>query len=185
MTESTRLTDPDLDADERLARPEPPTAPLRVAGFLSTAIGGAMMGIGSLMLWVTIHDPHDVKGVLDLVYKGIDVRNGKMTLAAAAVLLIGLLVLRAARSRGTREIVAIVMVVAAVAGLAFSGAFLVDGGHRYFIQPTDAAKLGAGVLITLAGAVVGLLGAILDVAWSVSPQPGAAQADSGDVVSGG
>jgi hypothetical protein len=177
MTESTGTTDPDLDLDtgEPVARPVPPTAPLRVAGFLATAIGGAMMGIGSLMLWATIHDPHDLNGGLDLVYKGIDVRNGKMTLAAAAVLLIGLMVLRVARSRGTREIVAVVMVVAAVAGLAFSGAFLVDGGHRFFIQATDTAKLGAGVLIALAGAVVGLLGAILDVAWSVSPQPGSVE----------
>ena len=171
MTESTRLTDPDLDADERLARPEPPTAPLRVAGFLSTAIGGAMMGIGSLMLWVTIHDPHDVKGVLDLVYKGIDTRNGKMALAAAAVLLVGVMILRVVRSGSARKVVAIAMIAAAVGGLAYTVAFLVDAGQRYLGNPGYTAKLGIGVLITLAGAVVGLLGAILDLAWAVSPQP--------------
>jgi hypothetical protein len=172
MTESTGTADPDLETFERAPSPMPPTAPLRVAGFLATAIGAAMMGAGSVMLWATIHDPHDLNGGLDLVYKGIDVRNGKMTLAAAAVLLVGLMVLRVVRSRIARELVAIVMVVAAVAGLAFSGAFLVDGGHRFFVEPTDSAVLGVGVLVTLAGAVVGLLGAILDVGWSVSPQAG-------------
>ena len=61
------------------------------------------------------------------------------------------------------------MVLAAVIGVAFSVSFLADGGHRFFMQPTDTGTLGIGVLITLAGAVVALLGAILDLAWSVAP----------------
>ena len=143
--------------------------PLRVAGFLATVIGAALMGGGSVMQWATIHDPNDANKVLDLVYKGTDVRNGKVALGAAAVLLVGVMVLRGLRSRSTQEAVAVVMVIAAVMGIAFSGAFLVDAGHRFFIQPTDINSLGVGVLITLAGAVVGLLGAILDLAWSVAP----------------
>jgi hypothetical protein len=150
--------------------PAGPKAPLRAAGFLATVIGAALMGLGSVMLWATIHDPNDLNGGLDLVYKGIDTRNGKVTLLAAAVLLIGVVVLRRLRSNAAQKALAGVMIVAAFAGLAFSGAFLVDGGHRYMIQPTDQAKLGVGVLIALAGSLVGVLGALLDLAWAIAPE---------------
>jgi hypothetical protein len=146
-----------------------PKAPLRAAGFLATVIGAVLMGVGSVMMWATIHDPNDLNGGLDLVYKGIDTRNGKLTLLAAAVLLVGVVALRRLRSSTAQKALAAVMIVAAFAGLAFSGAFLVDGGHRYMIQPTDQAKLGIGVLIALAGSVVGVLGAILDLAWAAAP----------------
>ena len=48
-----------------------------MAGFLATVIGAALMAGGSLMQWATIHDPNAANKVLDLVYKGTDVRNGK------------------------------------------------------------------------------------------------------------
>lgn len=147
-----------------------PKAPLRAAGFLATVIGAALMGIGSMMLWATIHDPNDLNGGLDLVYKGIDTRNGKITLLAAVVLLVGVVVLRRLRSPAATKALAGVMILAAFAGLAYAGAFLVDGAHRYMIQPADEAKLGLGVLVALAGSVVGVLGAILDLAWAVAPE---------------
>jgi peptidoglycan/LPS O-acetylase OafA/YrhL len=169
VTEPSGTVDPVAETIEGEPAPVPATAPLRAAGFLATVLGAALMGGGSLMHWATIHDPNDLNGSLDLKFDGIDIRNGKMALGAAAVLLVGLMALRAVRSRSTQETVAVVMVVAAVVGIAFSGAFLVDGGHRFFVQPTDIGTLGVGVLMTLAGAVVGLLGAILDLAWSVAP----------------
>ncbi len=162
------IASPDAADDVRM--PTGPKGPLRAAGFLATVIGAALMGIGSVMLWATIHDPSDLNGGLDLVYKGIDTRNGKITLVAAVVLLIGVVVLRRMRSPAGQKALAVVMIVAAVAGLAYSGAFLVDGAHRYMIQPTDEAKLGVGVLVALAGAIVGLLGAILDLAWAAAPE---------------
>jgi FtsH-binding integral membrane protein len=166
------MDEPSGALGSRIETPAPapsPADPLRVAGFLATVIGAALMGGGSVMQWASIHDPNAANHVLDLVYKGTDVRNGKVALGAAAVLLVGVMVLRGMRSRSSQEAVAVVMVIAAVMAVAFSGAFLVDAGHRYFIQPTDVGTLGAGVLITLAGAVVGLLGGILDLAWAVAP----------------
>jgi hypothetical protein len=169
MPEPSDLADPAAETIDDAPTPVSVTAPLRVAGFLATVLGAALMGGGSLMHWVTIHDPSDVNGVLDPKFKGIDIRNGRLALGAAAVLLFGLMVLRVSRSRSTQETVAMVMVVAAVIGIAFSGAFLVDAGHRFITVPTETGVLGFGVLMTLAGAVVGLLGAILDLAWSVAP----------------
>jgi hypothetical protein len=170
MTDPTATSGAPAETLDDAPSPAGPRAPLRAAGFLATVIGAALMGVGSAMLWATIHDPNDLNGGLDLVYKGIDTRNGKITLLAAAVLLIGVLALRTMRSRAAQKALAVVMIVAAVLGLAFSGAFLVDGAHRFMIQATDIATLGIGVLIALAGAVVGLLGAILDLAWSVAPE---------------
>jgi hypothetical protein len=176
MIEPTDTADPTVEpGDESLGDEGPSPAalsaatPLRVAGFLATVLGAAMMGGGALLHWVTVHDPNDINGGLDLNFKGIDVRNGKMALGAAAVLLVGLVVLRAMRSRPAQEAAATVMILASLVGLLYAGAFLVDGGHRYFLLPSDIGTLGLGVLLTLAGAVVALLGAILDLAWSVSP----------------
>ena len=171
MIEPTDTADPTVEPTDEGPSPAAVSAatPLRVAGFLATVLGAAMMGGGSLLHWATLHDPNDIDGGLDLNFKGIDVRNGKMALEAAAVLLVGLVVLRAARSRPAQETVATLMILASLVGLAYAGAFLVDGGHRFFILPTDIGTMGIGVLLTLAGAVVALLGAILDLAWSVSP----------------
>lgn len=175
MTESTSTTDPDTTTDGSAASgiSTGTTTPLRVTGFFATVVGAALMGAGALMQWLTVdlHSPGDVTGVLNNHYKGIDTRNGKMALAAAAALLVGVMILRVVRSGSARRIVAIVMIAGAVGGLAYAGAFLVDAGQRYVVTPGYTAKLGIGVLITLAGAVVGLLGAILDLAWAVSPQP--------------
>ena len=175
MTESTRTTDPDPATDESTVSRVTAgvTTPLRVTGFFATVIGAALMGVGALLQWLTVdlHSPGDVTGVLNNHYKGIDTRNGKMALAAAAVLLVGVMILRVVRSGSARKVVAIAMIAAAVGGLAYTVAFLVDAGQRYLGNPGYTAKLGIGVLITLAGAVVGLLGAILDLAWAVSPQP--------------
>jgi peptidoglycan/LPS O-acetylase OafA/YrhL len=169
MDEPSGIPDPAVGTIDDAPAPPSEATPLRVAGFLATVLGAALMGGGAVTHWATIHDPNDINRGLDLIYKGTDVRNGKIALGAAALLLVGLMVLRVLRSRRAQAVVAIVMVAAAVLGIAFSGAFLVDAGHRYFIQPTDIGTLGFGVLMTLAGAVVALLGAILDLAWSVSP----------------
>lgn len=169
MTEPTDTADPAAHAVGGEPVPLSPTAPLRVAGFLATVLGAALMGAGATMHWLTVHDPNDVTRSLDLIYKGTDIRNGKVALVTAAVLLVGLVALRALRSRVAQGSLAVLMLLAALAGIAYAGAFLVDAGHRFFVQPTDKGTLGIGVLITLAGAVVALLGAILDLVWSVAP----------------
>lgn len=171
MSESSGTAEPPATAIGGAPTPVSQTAPLRVGGFLATVLGAALMGGGSLTQWVVVdlHSPGDVEGILNNRFKGIDIRNGKVAIGAAAVLLVGLMVLRVSRSRTTQEMVATLMILAAVAGGAFTIAFLVDGGHRFIATPGYTATLGAGVLMTLAGAVVGLLGAILDLAWSVAP----------------
>jgi len=172
-TDTTHAGNPAVETSEGAPAPAPASeaTPLRVAGFLSTVLGAALMGSGALMHWlsVDVHLPNDVTGVLNPQFKGIDTGNGKMALLAAAVLLIGLMALRVVRSFALQERLAVGMVVAAGLGIAFSGVFLVNGGHRLATAPTDSTALGIGVIVTLAGAVVGLVGAILDLAWSVAP----------------
>lgn len=171
MTEPTDTADPAVDAVDGEPVPLSPTAPLRVAGFLATVLGAALMGGGATMHWVTVNYALAGQGheILNPQYKGTDISNGKVVLVAAAALLLGFMALRALRSRHAQGAVAGLMVIAAVIGVAFSVSFLADGGHRLLVQPTDTATLGVGVLITLAGAVVALLGAILDLVWSVAP----------------
>jgi hypothetical protein len=152
-------------------------SPLRLAGFLGTAIGAAMLGIASVMTWVTVSlqsAPQAQPGV----YKGLDLAQGKICLAMALVLLVGLMALRGARSRKTEKIIATVMIVAALLGLAFAGSAILSGFSSLKTAPGDTVHRGAGMFIAAAGGVIATLGAILDLAWAVAPAPGAPAAET-------
>src|SRR3989337_1721714 len=77
---------------------------LRLAGFLTLAAGGAMLGIGAIRTWGSVGLSAEVAptGAVAGAIPGIDVGEGKLALAAAAVVLIGILALRLTRSAATR-----------------------------------------------------------------------------------
>ena len=150
-------------------------SPLRLAGFLGTALGAAMLGIGSVMTWVTLSGG---PAALDRVYKGLDLAQGKLCLAAAFVLLVGLMALRGAGSRRAQKIIATVMIVAALLGLAFAGSALLSSFSSLPERVVgDQLHRGFGMFLAAAGGVVAVFGAVLDLAWAVAPVEGAAPAE--------
>ncbi len=149
-------------------------SPLRLAGFLATALGAAMLGIGSVMTWVTLSVPGGPASI-NGVYKGLDLTQGKICLAAAIVLLVGLMALRGARSRRAQRTIATVMIVAALLGLAFAGSAILSS-FASIRNPGDQLQRGFGMFLAAAGGVVATLGAVLDLAWAVAPVEGSSPA---------
>jgi hypothetical protein len=148
-------------------------SPLRLAGFLGTALGALLLGLGSVMTWITIHDPADVHGALDRVYRGLDLWQGKVAIACALVLLVGLMALRGARTRTGEKAIAVVMIVAAVIGFACAFEALL-ASFSGLAAPGDQVRRGAGIFVAMAGGVLAVLGAVLDLAWAVAPAGGSA-----------
>jgi hypothetical protein len=144
-------------------------SPLRLAGFLGTVLGALGMGVATVLTWLTVHDAAGSSTVLDRVYVGLDLTAGKAVVIAAMVLLIGLMALRGARTRPAQKVIAIVMLVAAIAGLAFALVILIGGGASYAEGGQDSVGRGPGLYLAVAGGVVGVFGAVLDVAWAVAP----------------
>jgi hypothetical protein len=73
---------------------------LRVAGFVSTAAGALLAGVGSTLVWTTAGLRQDTQGVLDLRFHGLDLVEGIVALLVAAATLAGLLALRRLRGNG-------------------------------------------------------------------------------------
>jgi hypothetical protein len=162
--------------------------PLRLAGFIATALGAVLIAVGSLQTWVTISG-----GGLSSPSPGTDLLDGKVTLAAGLVLLIGILALRLAQG-GARRLVAILLVLAALVALAIGvndairlktrfQSIAVDriavGVARSHGLPMDAARnlvreqadrlirteAGVGLWLVIAGGAIGVAGGLLDLAW--------------------
>jgi hypothetical protein len=150
-------------------------SPLRLAGFLGTALGAAMLGIGSVMTWVTLAVAGGFTNI-NGVYKGLDLTQGKVCLAAALVLLVGLMALRGAQSRRAQKVIATVMIVAALLGLASAGSAILSSFDS-IRGPGDQLHRGFGMFLAAAGGVVASFGAVLDLAWAVAPEGGAASVD--------
>jgi hypothetical protein len=153
-------------------------SPLRLAGFLATALGALGLGVGSVLLWVTVPLPEGLVGDADVAYKGLDIGGGKVALAAALVLLVGLMALRGARSRLAEKAISIVMIVAAVAGTMGAFYVLIFANGRYGLPDQPDVTRGLGVFVAAAGGIVAILGAVLDLAWAVAPIQGADAADA-------
>jgi hypothetical protein len=163
-------------AGPRIAAP----SPLRLSGFLGTALGALLLGIGSILVWVTVHDVRDANGVLDRIYKGLDLTEGKVALVVAFVLLVGLMALRGARSRGSERTIATAMIVAAIVGTAFAGSALFSSFSGLAGAPQDQIHRGIGVIVATAGGVVAFLGTVLDLAWAVAPDAPTADGDAAE-----
>jgi hypothetical protein len=73
---------------------------LRVAGFVLTAAGALLAGIGSTLVWTTAGLRQDTQGVLDLEFRGLDMVEGIVALVVAGATLAGLVALRRLREMG-------------------------------------------------------------------------------------
>ena len=170
----------------------PPAMGLRIAGFLAAAAGALAIGIGAVLIWVTV----GLRTIgVETASPGVDLIEGKIALALAVIMLIAVLVARAGAG-GARNAAAVIVLVAGLGAAATAAAFLATASSRYSAVETDetaealAGSLGLpvetvreqlaasaetlgdytdtgpGVYVTLAGGVVGFAGGVLTLAWA-------------------
>jgi hypothetical protein len=116
-------------------------------------VGGALVGIGSALTWVTVD-----LGFAEFSTTGLDTTDGKLTAAAALVIVTSGIVL--AFTRGTMRAVASIVGLAATA---FAAIVLIndylDVRERIASTPADqaTATVGIGVWVSSIGCLLALL----------------------------
>ncbi len=108
--------------------------PLRLAGFLATAVGSSLTALAAVQTWVIATPPGDAG--TDPV-AGTDMLQGKVTALLGVAILVSILALRLMGSVERRRVVAIAILIGAVVATltAFSASMNVRG--RYFSDNVD------------------------------------------------
>jgi hypothetical protein len=179
---------------------------LRVVGFLLAAAGALAIGVGAVLIWVTV----GLRTIgVESASPGVDLTEGKIALALAVVMLVAVLVARAGAS-GARTVAAVIVLAAGVGAVATAGAFLTTASSRYSAVETDEVAeriaeqsglpfetvrerlaasaetlghytdTGPGVYVALAGGVVGSAGGVLTLAWASRRRRNDASAVAGE-----
>jgi hypothetical protein len=171
---------------------------LRLAGFLTLAAGGAMLGIGATRTWgsVGLSAEIDPTRAITAAIPGVDVWEGKLALAAAVVVLIGMLALRLTRNPATRQSIAVTITIVGFGAAALALTAALDAPDR-FVQtegldayarvlseelalPFDQVRADiedvfledllvetdAGIWLVVAGGTLAGIGGILSIAWA-------------------
>ncbi len=194
MSDEPGQTRQDADAIEG-SGPDHGSGRLRSAAFLCTVIAGFVTGMGALLTWTTFGLTDRNAAVLDQVYKGVDLTEGKIALGGALVMLVGVMAFRGLARPG-RIAVSTLIIVAGIVTVGVSGATLVTAGSRLrngFVDDMMAASpgrgsgtadgdaqrrrledlvetsLGAGVWLALAGGFLGFVGGTLSLAYATRP----------------
>ncbi len=157
-------------------------SPLRLWGFLLTAIGGALIAFGSIGNWAAISLGNSVENAVPT--KGIDVWQGTASLILGVMIVIGILALRFVRPK-RRNAMAIAIVIAGLAALAL-GLWVVLAlksvvrdtgvdalakvyGRQEVLKTMSkegiAVKAQIGLWMTVAGGVLATAGGLVDLAW--------------------
>jgi hypothetical protein len=166
--------------------------PLRLFGFLFTAVGGLLIALGAISDWATVVF---LGGAFpDSAAKGIDVVEGKVALGLGIFLLVAIVAMRLAGSLGARRAIALLMTASALTVLAIGvvdivraqdrfGGYTVDQTAKQLAsdsgQPLDKVRasvegviaregsidLGLGLWLVVAGGAIGTIGGLLDIAW--------------------
>jgi len=177
------------------ARPDP----LRLWGFVCTAFGALLAGIGATRDWAVVGFPGDVHGRLDVPFKGVDVWEGKVVLAAALLALLSTIAMRLVHRAWTRLALAAVVIGLGALIMAMSISVAVrpearlGGGDSIDAIAANFAEqlgeepalirdqlekefgaalrvdLGAGIWLALGGGVLTVVGGALSLAWARRP----------------
>ena len=167
-------------------------SPLRLWGFVLTVLGGALVAFGSIGTWAAVTLGGTTTGAVPT--KGVDLWQGKLTLALGAVIVVAILALRSVAPH-RRKAVAIGILLAAAVALAVAvwcavalSSIVHDTGVDQLITlvatqlhlSADEAtrevmaalarvgidvKAQSGLWLTLAGAAIALVGGVVDLAW--------------------
>jgi hypothetical protein len=106
-----------------------PPSSLRLTGFLLTVVGALLLGVGSLLTWVTVGLAGQSQ--LDSVTVGVDILDGKLVLACAVILLLCVLATRMATEPTMRTALAAAIVVGGVVAASVAVVFLVTAHGRF------------------------------------------------------
>jgi hypothetical protein len=109
---------------------------LRFAAFALTAVGALLMGIGSVLTWVTVgfSDPLSIR----TVSPGTDLSAGLVALIAAVVILV-LVIMSRVIAGPARRAMAVVIIAAATISTALTAWFVVAAPDHY--SPIDDESL--------------------------------------------
>ena len=178
--------------------------PLRLFGFIFTALGGLLIALGSISDWATVvflDQTFDDSGT-----PGIDLAEGKVVLGLGILMLVGIVAMRVARTVGVRRLFAIGICIAAVVAISVAVFDVVRADDRFggyavdrlakelsdtqglsleqarndveaFIEREGSIDIGFGLWLVLAGGGLGLVGGLLDLAWVGRQLPRAAAED--------
>jgi hypothetical protein len=168
----------------------------RVAGFALTVAGAFIAGIGTTLVWTSTGLRTDVRGVLDLEFRGLDLAEGVVASVIAALALVALVALGRVQERA-RARVAIGLLLAGVALVALpawvalrakeraidevarivaetAGVTIEEATDRVRTDPDLAVRAEtAGVWPSIAGGALVMLGTGTILAWARRPQRGA------------
>jgi hypothetical protein len=166
--------------------------PLRLFGFVFTALGGLLIALGSISDWATVVFLGQT--FPDSATPGIDVPEGKLVLALGVLMLVGIVAMRLARTIGIRRLLAGGICIAAAAAITVAAFDVVRADDRFggyavdklaeqlsassglpleqarnrveaFIGTEGSIDIGLGLWLVLSGGVLGLVGGLLDLAW--------------------
>jgi hypothetical protein len=166
-------------------------SPLRLWGFLLTVLGGGLIAVGSISDWAAISLGSTTLNAVPT--KGIDVWQGKATLALGVLIVVAILGLRVVRAE-RRGIVAVGIVVLAVAASGIAVWSLTspesvagDTGVSAIAKAAEEAGMSAassrqiiaqlmdrfgieiqaqaGLWFVIAGGVLAIVGGLVDLLW--------------------
>jgi hypothetical protein len=172
------------------------TSTLRLAGFVLTVGGGALVVLGSLLDWISVGLRGDAAGGFTVSTPGIDLNAGLAALALGALAILAIVALRLSHSTMLRRLVAI-GVIAVGLGAAAIGIYEMSGARDRFLfsgvrplaehfsevqglpqndQLADQVReqlrqdgfveLKIGLYVVIAGGVLTAIGGVLDFAWA-------------------
>lgn len=169
-------------------------APLRLVGFVCTAIGALLVGLGATEDWATVHVP-GVTGTPISPFKGVDVWEGKVALFAGITILVLVIVSRLLAGRTAARGAAALIVVLGLGAAALAASdvarantrFRADDGLERIarsvsdqlglpfedvlaqlkrVGPKLEIRAASGAYVTIAGGVLAAIGGILGFAWA-------------------
>jgi hypothetical protein len=129
---------------------------IRLWGFLFLVAGAIVTGLGAVLDWAILGFPGDEQGTLDVAVKGVDVWEGKVVLASAALALVGMLAMRLVERTGTRRAIAFGIATLGVPGVRGG----VAGGSRHSDRRRRSAS---GMAVDLGSAGWRSLEVLIDV----------------------
>jgi hypothetical protein len=156
------------------------TTPARLAAFASTAVGGVLIGLGSVMTWATVSLRGGSGPPVD--GRGTDALQGALVLALGVGIVLAFLLLTVVPAPFRRIIGAAIVVAALVSGgLTLTTLSDLDGTVGLGAVEREAGELsddlarelrrltsterGPGGLVALAGSAIALAGGVLTLRW--------------------
>ena len=163
-----------------------PSSTTRLVGGLLVGFGGLLMCVGALMPWVRTA----IAGAPDEVsptYFGIDLVDGKVVLGLGIIVIVALVVTRVSTSASLPRRAAIVIIVAAFAGVGITVVTLLTADARFHDSAVDAVmdqlesptdemrqqadelidlELSSGPFAAIGGGIVAVAGGAFTLAWA-------------------